>query len=74
MASGVKKWWLTCDNQGMADGGTRQTVDDGRAYGRSPGTWDPRLVEVGAGTPSGELLRRYWHPVARSSEATAIPR
>jgi len=50
------------------------TIDDGRAYGRRPGTWDPRLVEVGAGTPSGELLRRYWHPVARSTEATAVPR
>ncbi len=34
----------------------------------------PELVEVGAGTPSGELLRRYWHPVARSTEATSIPR
>lgn len=50
------------------------TIDDGRAYGRQPGTWDPRLVEVGAGTPPGELLRRYWHPVARSTEATAVPR
>ncbi len=50
------------------------TIDDGRAYGRQPGTWDPRLVETGPGTPSGELLRRYWHPVARSTEATAVPR
>jgi nitrite reductase/ring-hydroxylating ferredoxin subunit len=39
-----------------------------------PGTSDPELTEVGAGTPSGELLRRYWHPVARSEEATATPR
>ena len=23
-----------------------------------------RLTEVGAGTPMGELLRRYWHPIA----------
>lgn len=50
------------------------TIDDGRAYGRQPGTWDPRLVETGPGTPSGELLRRYWHPVARSADATAVPR
>lgn len=48
--------------------------DDGRAYGRAKGTWDPDLVEVDAGTPAGELLRRYWHPVARSSEATELPR
>ncbi|MEL7158663.1 MAG: Rieske 2Fe-2S domain-containing protein, partial [Actinomycetota bacterium] len=48
-------------------------VNDGRAYGRSAGTWDPGLVETGAGTPAGELLRRYWHPVARSVEATDRP-
>ena len=27
-----------------------------------------RLTRVGAGTPMGELLRRYWHPVAVRSE------
>lgn len=27
-----------------------------------------RLTKVGAGTPVGELLRRYWHPVAASVE------
>lgn len=47
---------------------------DGRAYGRPAGTADPDLVEVAAGTPAGELLRRYWHPVARSTEATDRPR
>lgn len=47
---------------------------DGRAYGRLEGEWNPDLVETSAGTPAGELLRRYWHPVARSSEATSLPR
>lgn len=47
---------------------------DGRAYGIEAGTSDRRLVEVGAGTPAGELLRRYWQPVARSTEATDRPR
>ncbi|MCY4664910.1 MAG: Rieske 2Fe-2S domain-containing protein, partial [Acidimicrobiaceae bacterium] len=47
---------------------------DGRAYGRPTGTWDPDLVETSAGTPAGELLRRYWHPVALSSDATGLPR
>ena len=47
---------------------------EGRAYGRQAGTADPDLYEVGAGTPAGELLRRYWHPVARASEATDLPR
>lgn len=26
------------------------------------------LTQVGAGTPGGELLRRYWHPIAGASE------
>lgn len=50
------------------------TSEGGRAYGRPPGTWDANLVEVGAGTPAGELLRRYWHPIARSEEASTRPR
>ena len=54
--------------------GSTRDAADGRAYGHQAGTWDPELVEVGPGTPSGELLRRYWHPVARSEDATAIPR
>ena len=32
------------------------------------------LAQVGAGTPAGELLRRYWHPVAAACElSTAKP-
>jgi 5,5'-dehydrodivanillate O-demethylase oxygenase subunit len=27
-----------------------------------------RLTRVGPGTPMGELMRRYWHPIASSSE------
>ena len=51
-----------------------RVVDDGRAYGRQEGEWDPDLVETGPGTRSGELLRRYWHPIARAEEATTLPR
>ena len=51
-----------------------ERIDDGRAYGRPQGQWNPDLVETSAGTPAGELLRRYWHPVALSSEATSLPR
>ena len=47
---------------------------NGRAYGRVAGEPDPELYETGAGTPAGELLRRYWHPVARSEDATDLPR
>ena len=29
-----------------------------------------RLTRVGAGTPGGELLRRYWHPISVAQELT----
>ena len=32
-----------------------------------------RLTRVGPGTPTGELLRRYWHPVATSEELAGNP-
>ena len=32
-----------------------------------------RLTRVGPGTPAGELLRRYWHPVATGAELAANP-
>lgn len=46
----------------------------GRAYGRAPGRPDPVLTQVGPGTPGGELLRRYWQPIALSAEATTVPK
>jgi phenylpropionate dioxygenase-like ring-hydroxylating dioxygenase large terminal subunit len=45
----------------------------GVAYGRAPATFDPELVHVGPGTPLGELMRRYWHPVAISGELGGRP-
>ncbi len=44
-------------------------TDDGRAHGLADPGFDTDLHQVGAGTPTGELLRRYWHPVARSKAA-----
>ena len=32
-----------------------------------------RLTQVGPGTPMGELLRRYWHPIAGLSELQERP-
>jgi nitrite reductase/ring-hydroxylating ferredoxin subunit len=32
------------------------------------------LTDVGPGTPMGELLRRYWHPVGLTGDADATPR
>lgn len=49
-------------------------LDTGTAYGRPTPTYKKELTEVGPGTPMGELLRRYWHPVGLSTDATATPR
>ena len=48
--------------------------DQGTAYGLAPPQHDATLTEVGAGTPMGELMRRYWHPVGLSVDAGAEPR
>jgi nitrite reductase/ring-hydroxylating ferredoxin subunit len=46
---------------------------DGSAYGRPTHRYDPDLVEVGPGTPLGELMRRYWHPVEISARLGTRP-
>jgi nitrite reductase/ring-hydroxylating ferredoxin subunit len=47
---------------------------DGTAYDRQPPGYNAALTEVGAGTPCGEWLRRFWHPVALSTDATTRPK
>ena len=49
-------------------------MDVGTGYGRKAPTYIASLTDVGPGTPMGELLRRYWHPVGLSSHATSTPR
>ncbi len=53
----------------------RTTRDDatGGAYGRPPQTHDAELTEVGPGTPCGELMRRYWHPIEISERLGIKP-
>ena len=34
---------------------------------------DAELTRVGRGTPMGELMRRYWQPVANTHEVTDLP-
>ncbi|QRR35606.1 Rieske 2Fe-2S domain-containing protein [Hydrogenophaga sp. YM1] len=46
----------------------------GRAYGRSAPHPDEDLVRCGPGTLGGELLRRYWQPVALSTDAGSLPK
>lgn len=45
----------------------------GTAYGHKVAPHDARLTEVGPGTPMGELLRRYWHPVGKVEDAGPTP-
>ena len=49
-------------------------IDQGTAYSTPPIEVDPDFVAVGRGSAMGELLRRYWHPVGLSSQATETPR
>ena len=45
-----------------------------RGHGIRPASEpDGELVRVGPGTPCGEYLRRFWHPVAMSSEIAELP-
>lgn len=50
------------------------TADIRSAYSLKSPSYNSRLTEVGRGTPMGELLRRYWHPVGLSSDAGEVPR
>ena len=41
-------------------------------YSKTTAT-DMHLCAVGRGTPGGEYLRRFWHPVAYLSELGELP-
>ena len=46
----------------------------GTAYDEAPPSSHMDLVQLGRSTPYGEVLRRYWHPVACRADATTLPR
>jgi len=52
---------------------SRPASDLGTAYGRPAPTYDREITEVGPGTPCGEWMRRYWHPVAVSAHVEPRP-
>lgn len=49
-------------------------IDVGTGWGRRPGQPLLELAQVGPGTPAGELMRRYWQPVALAKDATQTPK
>jgi phenylpropionate dioxygenase-like ring-hydroxylating dioxygenase large terminal subunit len=58
----------------MSDSEHRASASEGCAYGRAPQHPNKLLTEVGPGTPLGELMRRYWHPVGCSAQLKDLPR
>jgi phenylpropionate dioxygenase-like ring-hydroxylating dioxygenase large terminal subunit len=48
-------------------------MDTGTGYGRPRPTSFHELTDVGPGTPMGEVLRRYWHPVGLAGDAGTTP-
>ena len=44
------------------------------AYGLRIPEVAPELTRVGAGTPCGELMRRYWQPVCLSADLSDLPK
>ena len=34
---------------------------------------DKELTQVGPGTPGGEYLRRFWHPIAFTADLNDVP-
>ena len=51
-----------------------EAIDTGTGYVRKPSSHNAALTEVGRGTPMGELLRRYWHPIGLAGDAGATPK
>ncbi len=52
---------------------TQRDRDLGTAYALKPPATRTELTSVARGTPMGELLRRYWHPVGLASGCHRYP-
>jgi len=48
---------------------TQRDRDLGTAYAMKSSANRKELTEVARGTPMGELLRRYWHPIGLAADA-----
>jgi nitrite reductase/ring-hydroxylating ferredoxin subunit len=58
----------------MSEPTSGHPTHDGSAYGRTAQHSNKLLTEVGPGTPLGELMRRYWHPIGLSERLRELPR
>jgi len=59
---------------GSFAGTTKKLVPFGGYYTSKVPGHDPELTETGPGTPMGEYMRGFWHPVCMSLELTDTPR
>jgi phenylpropionate dioxygenase-like ring-hydroxylating dioxygenase large terminal subunit len=57
----------------MSEATRQKRSADGSAYGRPAQHPDYELTQVGPGTLCGELMRRYWQPVAASANVDTRP-
>jgi nitrite reductase/ring-hydroxylating ferredoxin subunit len=48
-------------------------TQEGSAYDLPEPSYDAELVQVGRRTPCGEMLMRYWHPIATAEEVKDLP-
>src|SRR5258707_8791399 len=64
------------EGQKSAGGGVvqKKLVPFGGYYTSKVPGHDPELTETGPGTPMGEYMRRFWHPICMSIELTDTPR
>ena len=65
------------DQRGAGGNGAavpKKLIAYGGYYTNNTPNHDPELTETGPGTPAGEYLRRFWHPVCMSLELTDTPR
>ncbi len=57
----------------MAIPGDQNTMPFNGYYRTASAEEDKELTHVDPGTPCGEYLRRFWHPVALSSQLHDLP-
>ena len=62
------------DDKRSSGGTQKRLVPYGGYYANKVPQHDPELTETGPGTPMGEYMRGFWHPVCMSMELTDTPR
>ena len=64
----------TRDKNTLAEPTEKKLIPYGGYFTNKVPGHDPELTEVGPGTPTGEYMRRFWHPVCMAMELTDTPR